>query len=168
MRKIGLFLLMAAMPFCFAWAKDRAVPFPDAPYGANDREVAAALKNCDSASGEQDVQICAWDQYRREELKYRAAARAADKALAADAEGRALLAKANQAFEKFRQATCDFDGHDPGSMSGSLLYGCLEQYTHRRARALQAYARCEKTGHCQLPNLLYIDENEDEPPAERR
>lgn len=165
MRKMLLFLLIIATAPSYSLAKDA---IPTGPKGSDAREITEALKDCDRPSGELGIQNCAWGRYEQEQLKYSAAAREVDKALSADAEGRALLVKANRAFEKFRQAACAFDSRGPGSMAGSLLYGCLQQYTHRRARALKAYARCEKTGHCQVPNLLYIDENENEPLAKRR
>jgi uncharacterized protein YecT (DUF1311 family) len=132
------------------------------PYGADRSEIAAALKDCDHAAGEHAVQICAWDKYRREDLKYREAAKQAAQSLAEDSVDRTLLAQANRAFEQFRKATCAFDSNAAGGMAGSLLYGCLERYTRRRAHALEVYAQCQKTGDCALPNLLYMDENENE------
>ena len=159
MRRAIFLSLIVATVSCSAWAQEKPDSFSEAPYGADKSEIAEALKDCKNASGEKTVQICAWDHYRRVEMVYRQATKDAGQAIAAE-DGPAL-AKANRAFEQFRSATCDFDLRGAGSMAGSLLYGCLADYTQRRARALRVFAKCEKTGNCELPNLLYIHENEE-------
>jgi uncharacterized protein YecT (DUF1311 family) len=147
---------------CFSQAQEIPNDFPEAPYGASKGEIAEALKDCNDAIGEMTIQICAWDGYRQEEVKYRRAAQDAISTLQR-AEDRASLIRANHAFEQFRTETCDFDSRGNGSMAGSLLFGCLERYTRRRADALRAFADCAKTANCQLPNILYAYEIEDLP-----
>ena len=160
-----LSLVMAVMASNFLSAQETSNRSFDAPI-ASPSEIAEALKNCNGAIREQDIAICAWNDFRREEVRYRQASK--EMSLVLDESGeRQALAQANRVFEQFRAATCEFDSARNGRMGTSLLYGCLELYTRRRAGALKAFAKCEKSGDCGLPNLLYIHENE-EPPRDKK
>ena len=131
------------------------------PPGSSE-EIADALKNCeDNRSVTATLYICAWDHFRRADAMFRSAVETAHLAMAEKQGLRAAMDRANDAFKKFRDMTCDFDSANTGggTMEPLIEVDCLATYTDRRAKALTRYALCEKTGDCDLPNFLYPDEN---------
>lgn len=122
----------------------------DVPYGADQSEVASALKNCER--DETTIAICAWHRYIENMKAYRAAARSANRSLST--KYAVLLDQANAAFIAFRNATCRFESSGGGSIGFEMLYDCRSTYTKRRTVALKHFAECERTDQCERPHLL--------------
>ena len=116
---------------------------------------APAAQTCNAADQTQSgLNICAAEEYRKEDAKLNKTYREIVERLADDAESRKLLQVSQRSWIAFRDAECAFanNPNKDGSIYPLLMGQCLTALTRARTEQLGVYLTCEEGGlGCPVP-----------------
>lgn len=114
----------------------------------------AQVLNCDKASTQTDMNLCADQAYRKADAGLNAAYKEVMTRLKDDKNAATLLQAAQKAWLFFRDAECSFSagGVVGGSAYPMALSMCLDRLTQARTKELRAYLDCkEGDTNCPVP-----------------
>ena len=106
----------------------------------------AQVMNCDKASTQTDMNLCAGQAYRKSDAALNTAYRDVMARLKDDKNGTTQLQAAQKAWLSFRDAECAFSagGVIGGSGYPMVLSMCLDRLTQARTKELQTYLKCKE------------------------
>ncbi|MNY01958.1 hypothetical protein D3C86_1345070 [compost metagenome] len=114
----------------------------------------AQVLNCDKASTQTDMSLCADQAYRKSDAALNAAYKEVVARLKDDKHASTQLQAAQNAWLFFRDAECAFSSSSTsgGSAYPMVLSMCLDKLTQARTKELRAYLKCEEGNtSCPVP-----------------
>jgi uncharacterized protein YecT (DUF1311 family) len=103
----------------------------------------AANTDCSTSTGQQDMNACRADSFRRTDEAMSAAYK--DVLTDIGPQAREALQAAQEAWLAYRKTTCSLEemGSKGGSIQPLIYYSCMERITSERRDRLKAYYECE-------------------------